>query len=186
MPCPILPGSEKQQWRQIITKYFGTELLNKRYHPVFDYYEKDFSTAFRIVNDEYVSEGNGTGIVHICPVHGMDDFILGKQHNLELPMTIDEGGIYYEHIPVFAGKHIFKVDPEVCDEIEKCNNLISKGQLIHSYPHSWRSKAPLVYKNTSQWFISMESHKLREKALKACKKFNAVILDKTNKSIVQR
>ena len=63
-------------------------------------------------------------------------------------MTIDEGGIYYEHIPVFAGKHIFKVDQDVCDEINKCNNLISKGVLIHSYPHSWRSKAPLVYKNT--------------------------------------
>ena len=82
-------------------------------------------------------------------------------------MTINEGGIYYEHIPVFAGKHIFKVDQDVCDEINKCNNLISQGVLIHSYPHSWRSKAPLVYKNTSQWFISMEKNELREKALEA-------------------
>ena len=69
--------------------------------------------------------------------------------------------------PVFAGKHIFKVDQDVCDEINKCNNLISQGVLIHSYPHSWRSKAPLVYKNTSQWFISMEKNELREKALEA-------------------
>ena len=97
----------------------------------------------------------------------MDDFLLGKQHNLELPMTINEGGIYYEHIPIFAGKHIFKVDQDVCDEINKCKNLISQGVLIHSYPHSWRSKAPLVYKNTSQWFISMEKNELREKALEA-------------------
>jgi isoleucyl-tRNA synthetase len=97
----------------------------------------------------------------------MDDFLLGKQHNLELPMTIDEGGVYYEHIPIFAGKHIFKVDQDVCDEINKCNNLISQGVLIHSYPHSWRSKAPLVYKNTSQWFISMEKNELRKKAIEA-------------------
>jgi isoleucyl-tRNA synthetase len=82
-------------------------------------------------------------------------------------MTINESGIYYDHIPVFAGKHIFKVDQDVCDEIKKCSNLISQGQLIHSYPHSWRSKAPLVYKNTSQWFISMDTNDLRKKALKS-------------------
>ena len=75
--------------------------------------------------------------------------------------------IYYDHIPVFKGQHIFKVDQNVCDEIKKNNNLVSQGILVHSYPHSWRSKAPLVYKNTSQWFISMETNDLRVKALKA-------------------
>jgi isoleucyl-tRNA synthetase len=120
-----------------------------------------------VLHGDFVTTEQGTGIVHICPVHGMDDFLLGKQHNLELPMTIDEGGIYYEHIPIFAGKHIFKVDQDVCDEINQCNNLISQGVLIHSYPHSWRSKAPLVYKNTSQWFISMEKNELRKKAIEA-------------------
>ena len=133
-------------------------------HPLFD---SGYDFTVPVLHGDFVTTEQGTGIVHICPVHGMDDFLLGKQHNLELPMTIDEGGIYYEHIPVFAGKHIFKVDQDVCDEINKCKNLISQGILIHSYPHSWRSKAPLVYKNTSQWFISMEKNGLREKALEA-------------------
>jgi isoleucyl-tRNA synthetase len=133
-------------------------------HPLFD---SGYDFMVPVLHGDFVTTEQGTGIVHICPVHGMDDFLLGKQHNLELPMTIDEGGIYYEHIPVFAGKHIFKVDQDVCDEINKCKNLISQGVLIHSYPHSWRSKAPLVYKNTSQWFISMEKNELREKALEA-------------------
>ena len=133
-------------------------------HPLFD---SGYDFTVPVLHGDFVTTEQGTGIVHICPVHGMDDFLLGKQHNLELPMTIDEGGIYYEHIPVFAGKHIFKVDQDVCNEINKCNNLISQGVLIHSYPHSWRSKAPLVYKNTSQWFISMEKNELREKALEA-------------------
>ena len=133
-------------------------------HPLFD---SGYDFTVPVLHGDFVTTEQGTGIVHICPVHGMDDFLLGKQHNLELPMTIDEGGIYYEHIPVFAGKHIFKVDQDVCDEINKCKNLISQGVLIHSYPHSWRSKAPLVYKNTSQWFISMEKNELREKALEA-------------------
>ena len=143
----------------------GKELIGLNCkHPLF---ESGYDFTVPVLHGEFVTTEQGTGIVHICPVHGMDDFLLGKQHNLELPMTIDEGGIYYEHIPVFAGKHIFKVDQDVCDEINKCNNLISQGVLIHSYPHSWRSKAPLVYKNTSQWFISMEINGLREKALEA-------------------
>ena len=143
----------------------GIELIGLNCkHPLFD---SGYDFTVPVLHGDFVTTEQGTGIVHICPVHGMDDFLLGKQHNLELPMTIDEGGIYYEHIPVFAGKHIFKVDQDVCDEINKCNNLISQGVLIHSYPHSWRSKAPLVYKNTSQWFISMEKNELREKALEA-------------------
>jgi len=143
----------------------GKELIGLNCkHPLFD---SGYDFTVPVLHGDFVTTEQGTGIVHICPVHGMDDFLLGKQHNLELPMTIDEGGIYYEHIPVFAGKHIFKVDQDVCDEINKCKNLISQGVLIHSYPHSWRSKAPLVYKNTSQWFISMEKNRLREKALEA-------------------
>ena len=143
----------------------GKELIGLNCkHPLFD---SGYDFTVPVLHGDFVTTEQGTGIVHVCPVHGMDDFLLGKQHNLELPMTIDEGGIYYEHIPVFAGKHIFKVDQDVCDEIKKCNNLISQGILIHSYPHSWRSKAPLVYKNTSQWFISMEKNGLREKALEA-------------------
>ena len=143
----------------------GKELLKTNcYHTL---YKSGYDFIVPVLHGDFVTTDQGTGIVHICPVHGMDDFILSKKHDLELPMTIDEAGIYYEHIPVFAGKHIFKVDPEVCDEIAKCDNLISKGVLLHSYPHSRRSKAPLVYKNTSQWFISMDTNDLRKKALKA-------------------
>ncbi len=148
----------------------GKDLIGtKCNHPLFD---SGYDFEVPVLHGDFVTTGQGTGIVHICPVHGMDDFILGKKHNLELPMTIDEGGIYYDHIPVFAGKHIFKVDQDICDEIKKCNNLLSQGQLIHSYPHSWRSKAPLVYKNTSQWFISMEINDLRKKAIKAINETN--------------
>ncbi len=130
-------------------------------------YDSGYDFEVPVIHGDFVTTEQGTGIVHICPVHGMDDFILGKKHDLELPMTINESGIYYDHIPVFKGQHIFKVDQNVCDEIKKNKNLISQGILVHSYPHSWRSKAPLVYKNTSQWFISMDTNDLRVKALKA-------------------
>ena len=118
-------------------------------------YDSGYNFEVPILHGDFVTTEQGTGIVHICPVHGMDDFILGKQHDLELPMTINESGIYYDHIPVFNGQHIFKVDQNVCDEIKKNNNLISQGILVHSYPHSWRSKAPWYIKihhnGLSQW-----------------------------------
>ena len=143
----------------------GKDLIGvKCKHPLYD---SGYDFEVPVLHGDFVTTEQGTGIVHICPVHGMDDFLLGKKHDLELPMTINESGIYYDHIPLFAGKHIFKVDQDVCDEIKNCSNLISQGVLIHSYPHSWRSKAPLVYKNTSQWFISMDTNDLRKKALKS-------------------
>ena len=68
---------------------------------------------------------------------------------------------------MFEGLHIFKANPIVIEKLKDQNKLLSNGELVHSYPHSWRSKAPLVHRATPQWFISMESHKLRNKALKA-------------------
>ena len=80
---------------------------------------------------------------------------------------MDGDGKYTNNVLLFAGIHIFKANSLVIEKLKEQKKLLSNGELIHSYPHSWRSKAPLVHRATPQWFISMESHKLREKALKA-------------------
>ena len=69
-----------------------------------------------------------------------------------------------QNIPIFEGTHIFKANDDVIEKLKELRSLLSNGKLNHSYPHSWRSKAPLVHRATPQWFISMESHKLREKS----------------------
>ncbi len=74
---------------------------------------------------------------------------------------------YTKNIPIFEGTHIFKANPIVIEKLKNEKKLLSNGKLKHSYPHSWRSKAPLVHRATVQWFISMESHGLRKTALKA-------------------
>ena len=81
--------------------------------------------------------------------------------------TIDDDGRYTSHIKKFEGIHIFKADQIVTENLKQCKKLLANGKLTHSYPHSWRSKAPLVHRATSQWFISMEEKNLRKKALKA-------------------
>ena len=116
---------------------------------------------------DFVTTEQGTGFVHIAPGHGEDDFYLGQAHRLPIPETVDDGGKYYDHVPLFAGKHVFKVDADVVEVLKEASALLSCGKLMHSYPHSWRSKAPLVFRTTPQWFISMETNDLRKKALES-------------------
>lgn len=120
-----------------------------------------------VIEGFHVTTDAGTGFVHIAPSHGQEDFEVGQQFGLETPFTVDEGGLYYENIPMFAGEHVYKVHDHVCEEMEKVGALLARDTILHSYPHSWRSKAPLIFRNTPQWFISMQTNDLREKALKA-------------------
>ena len=80
---------------------------------------------------------------------------------------VDEEGIMTEGAPGFEGEHVFKVNPKVMAALDVAGKLLASGKLVHSYPHSWRSKAPLIFRNTPQWFIGMEQNDLRAKALKA-------------------
>ncbi len=120
-----------------------------------------------VIEGFHVTTDAGTGFVHIAPGHGQEDFEVGQQFGLETPFTVDEGGLYYEHVPTFAGEHVYKVHDHVCEEMEKVGALLARDKIVHSYPHSWRSKAPLIFRNTPQWFISMEANGLRDNAMKA-------------------
>ena len=116
---------------------------------------------------EFVNLDQGTGVVHIAPGHGDDDYILGIENNVDIVQTVQDDGKYNHHAVGFEGEHIYKVDQKIADKLKEFSKLLFKGTLRHSYPHSWRSKAPLIYRNTPQWFISMEKNNLRNIALKS-------------------
>lgn len=118
-----------------------------------------------LIDGDHVTLEQGTGFVHTAPGHGMEDYIAGLAHGIEVPQTVGPDGLYFEHVPLLAGNHVFKADVPVCELLAESNALISQGSLVHSYPHSWRSKAPLIFRNTPQWFISMTTQGLRDKAL---------------------
>ena len=130
---------------------------------------KDLGYEYQVpmLDAQFVTLEQGTGIVHCAPSHGPDDFNLCLKHGIKSVDTIDDNGRYTKYIPKFEGIHIFKADEIIIEKLKECKKLLSNGKLTHSYPHSWRSKAPLVHRATPQWFISMESHKLRNIALKA-------------------
>ncbi len=154
-----------------ILKEFSGNLLNNTicYHPLVKYgYEFDVP----LIYGEHVDIESGTGLVHTAPGHGIEDFNVCKKNNIHVPRTVNESGIYYDNVPVFAGNHIFKVEPEILDKLNEVGALIFKTTIIHSYPHSWRSKAPLIFRTTPQWFISMDATGLRDKALKEINNVN--------------
>jgi isoleucyl-tRNA synthetase len=117
---------------------------------------------------DFVTTEQGTGIVHMAPAHGEDDFALCRAHGIAVPETVADDGTYLPHVPLFAGVHVFKAADPVCAALIEAGGLVARGKLVHSYPHSWRSHAPLIWRATPQWFIRMDGPEhIREKALAA-------------------
>ena len=117
---------------------------------------------------EFVTTEAGTGFVHIAPGHGEDDFILGRANDLEVPETVGDDGTFNRWVPLFAGAHVYKAAEPICNALIEAGALLARGKITHSYPHSWRSRAPLIFRATPQWFIPMDGvHQIREKALAA-------------------
>jgi isoleucyl-tRNA synthetase len=115
---------------------------------------------------EHVTEEAGTGFVHTAPGHGQDDYMIWVENfgSKDIPETVNEEGGYYDHVPLFAGKFVLtrqgkegNANAAVIEELEKAGKLLAKGKVKHSYPHSWRSKAPLIFRNTPQWFVAMDA-----------------------------
>jgi isoleucyl-tRNA synthetase len=140
-------------------------------HPLFG---QDYDFDVPLLSAGFVEADAGTGLVHIAPNAGMDDWELGREHGIPVIDTVGADGIYLDSVPLFAGRRVYRPDGKEGDAnaaviaaVEAAGGLLARGTLVHSYPHSWRSKAPLIFRNTPQWFISMETNGLRAAALKA-------------------
>ncbi|TAJ85153.1 MAG: isoleucine--tRNA ligase [Reyranella sp.] len=139
-----------------------------------------FEFDVRLLAGDFVTADAGTGFVHIAPGHGADDYELGVANGVEVPDTVAEDGSYYPHVPLFAGKRVYTPEGKKGDAnrtaialLDEAGKLLASGRITHSYPHSWRSKAPVIFRNAPQWFIAMDKPipeiggTLREKALAA-------------------
>ncbi|MDE1883884.1 MAG: isoleucine--tRNA ligase, partial [Rhodospirillales bacterium] len=149
-------------------RFPGAKLEGRRfYHPLARVSE-GYNFHVPVMLGEFVTMEAGTGIVHMAPGHGEDDFALCKANGISVPDTVADDGTYYQNVPLFAGLHVYKAADPVCAKLIEAGNLLHRNEFMHSYPHSWRSKAPLIYRATAQWFIRMDGEdRIREKALAA-------------------
>ena len=118
-----------------------------------------------IVLGDHVTTESGTGCVHTAPAHGVDDFNVCKQYDIEVYNPVGNNGVYLENTPMFAGQHVFKANQSVIDTLAEHGNLVLNVAYEHSYPHCWRHKTPIIFRATPQWFVSMDKLGLREQSL---------------------
>jgi len=154
---PLLPGFEKEAGigthtlRRVLK---GAELDGAiAAHPLRG---RGYDFDVPLLPGDFVTTEAGTGFVHIAPGHGEDDFNLGRAHGLPIPETVNDDGTFTQHAPGFAGLHVFKAHTAIHEAMREAGTLAATGRLTHSYPHSWRSKKPVIFRATPQWFIAMD------------------------------
>jgi isoleucyl-tRNA synthetase len=150
--------------RSMTGRQLAGQLFKHPLHRQDPYYDFDVP----LLLGEFVTTEVGTGFVHMAPGHGEDDFFLCKANGIDVPETVQGDGTYYPSVPLFAGIHVYKAADPVCAALIEAGALLHREEFLHSYPHSWRSKAPLIYRATPNWFIRMDGpEKIREHALAA-------------------
>jgi len=144
-----------------ITKFPGSVMDRLVFrHPLYD------RDSLAVLAD-YVTIEQGTGVVHTAPGHGSDDYRTGVKYGLDIYAPVDPGGRYLDTVEHFGGLDIFDANPEIEAALHQRGQLWHRENFEHSYPHCWRCQHPVIFVATSQWFISMDTEELRQKALSA-------------------
>ncbi|HET6757388.1 MAG TPA: isoleucine--tRNA ligase, partial [Burkholderiales bacterium] len=153
-------GLEKTKVRATC-KGAALDLLPLR-HP---FYERVVS----IISADFVTLEEGTGLVHIAPAHGVEDYVVGRRYGLPTNNPVGDDGKFYETIPLVGGKGVWKANSIIIERLRQNGRLLHAEDTTHSYPHCWRHKTPVIFRATRQWFIAMDQpqHSLRKTALEA-------------------
>jgi len=135
----------------------GSELEGLRYrHPFVDKNPTD-KDAYMVILAEYVTTEDGTGLVHIAPGHGVEDYMSGQKYGLAVYSPVLDDGRYDDTVPEWLrGRKVLEVDTVVNNDLREKGLLFAQGKITHSYPHCWRSKGPVIFRATEQWFISVD------------------------------
>ena len=114
---------------------------------------------------DYVTLETGTGLVHTAPGHGREDYETGLKYNLDIYSPVDDNGRFTDDVEFFSGQNVFEANKNVNAKLKEVGGLLLQEEISHSYPHCWRCKNPVIFRSTSQWFISMDKKGLRKQAL---------------------
>ncbi|MEA2112622.1 MAG: class I tRNA ligase family protein [Patescibacteria group bacterium] len=171
----------KDEEYEILEEFQGSELVGKKYKPVFDYYKeelRDNDKVWKIWGADFVTMEEGTGIVHLAPAFGSDDLTLAQKEGIPVVHHVDLEGKFKKEVKDFAGMLVKdkedhqKTDIEIIKYLAKKDLLFSKEKIEHSYPHCWRCDTPLLNYATSSWFL--ETTKIKDKIVEENQKIKWV------------
>ena len=165
----LYPMMTKKKWKpenaaefyEIKETMKGSDLVGKRYQPIFPFFADASKDYFQVLSDPYVTDDAGTGIVHQAPAFGEDDYRVCMQHGLIekggfMPCPVDADGNFTDEVEPVKGIHVKKADDTLIQLIKESGRLVQKDVLLHSYPFCWRSDTPLIYKAVTTWFVKVE------------------------------
>uniref|UniRef100_A0A336LLA8 Isoleucine--tRNA ligase, cytoplasmic n=1 Tax=Culicoides sonorensis TaxID=179676 RepID=A0A336LLA8_CULSO len=146
---------------EILKKFPGSDLVGLQYEPLFNYFMKYREVAFRVLQDGYVTDDSGTGVVHQAPYFGEDDYRVCLANSVitrdqEIVCPVDASGKFTSEVTDFKGQYVKDADKNIIAHLKKADRVYSAGQTKHSYPFCWRSDTPLIYKAVPSWFVRVE------------------------------
>ncbi|MFO7534219.1 MAG: isoleucine--tRNA ligase [Kiritimatiellia bacterium] len=149
---------------EILEELAGSQLAGLRYEPLFPYFaDKRAEGAFRVVPADFVSTTDGTGLVHMAPGFGEDDYRAARKEGVPAVCPMDEEGRFTAEITDYAGQEVKKADPAIIKRLKTEGKLVHQSTIQHSYPHCWRCDTPLLYRSISTWFVRVE--RLRDRMM---------------------
>lgn len=142
-----------------LNSFRGSELLGRRYRPLFDYLTDadryGTGTAWRVIPSDEVTTEDGTGVVHMAPAYGEADASACQAAGIPIVLTVNEQGKYLPVIRDWAGVHVFEANKPIIERLKQDGTLLRRADYTHSYPHCWRCRNPLIYKAVSSWFVEV-------------------------------
>jgi len=138
---------------EVLERHRGSDFLKRSYEPLFDFYKDQADKAFYVINADFVTLEEGTGIVHIAPGFGADDYEVGRTHGLPVLQAIEPNGVFKPEGGKYEGMFIKDADPVILKDLRAEGKLFKTEQYEHSYPFCWRCDSPLIYIARESWFI---------------------------------
>src|SRR5690242_3646863 len=156
---PVLGEDYENRW-EIIRRVRGTELVGLRYRRALDWLDYPPGRAHEIiVGESFVSAEDGSGVVHMSPAFGADDYAAGQRHNLAFLQPVDLRGRFPRDLPVVGGLFVKDADPLLIEELKRRGVLWKSARIMHSYPHCWRCDTPLLYYARTSWFVRTTAYR---------------------------
>jgi len=148
------------QEAEILKEVKGSALLGMQYEPLFNYFaDKKKQSAFKVIHADHVTTDAGTGIVHMAPAFGEEDYFACSREKLPIVNPVDDDGMFTAEVPDYQGRRVKDTDKDIIAELKKRGRLFKHETITHSYPYCWRSDTPLIYRAVSSWFVSVEKIK---------------------------
>lgn len=144
----------------------GQDLAGLSYQPLFPFFaDRKDNGSFRVVTSEHVTINDGTGLVHMAPAFGEDDYAVCKKNGIEIIDPVDDEGNFGPLVPTYAGRNVKEADKDIIRDLKAQGSIFKHATIKHSYPYCWRSGTPLIYKTTPSWYVKVE--KIRDQMVQA-------------------